>query len=89
MPGVPAPIGIDRCGREVLEFLPGEVPNDPMPPRAWDDEALVAAATWLCRFHDATTDFDTCSPGSRVWDLAYLTALTTSASGPARQRRRP
>jgi hypothetical protein len=112
---VPEPHGLDRDGREVLEFLPGEVPNYPMPGWVWNDDLLVAAARWLRGFHDATThlprrddvrwqlpvhppvevichndfapynmvfdrahrlvgviDFDTCSPGSRVWDLAYL-----------------
>jgi hypothetical protein len=114
VPGVPKPHGLDQHGREVLEFLPGEVPNYPMPGWVWNDDLLVNAARWLRRFHDATTDllrvggrwqlpvhppvevichndvapynmvfdaehrlvgvidFDTCSPGSRVWDLAYL-----------------
>jgi hypothetical protein len=114
VPGVPKPHGLDEHGREVLEFLPGEVPSYPMPRWVWRDDLLVAAARWLRRFHAATTDlprrddrwqlpdhppdevichndfapynmvfdaehrlvgvidFDTCSPGSRVWDLAYL-----------------
>ena len=114
VPGVPKPHGLDQHGREVLEFLPGEVPSYPMPAWVWNDDLLVSAARWLRRFHDATTDlsrggerwqlpdhppvevichndfapynmvfdaehrlvgvidFDTCSPGSRVWDLAYL-----------------
>lgn len=114
VPGVPKPRGVDQNGREILEFLPGEVPHDPMPQWVWSEDLLVAAVTWLRRFHDATTDlprhgerwqlpdhppvevichndfapynmvfdadhrlvgvidFDTCSPGSRVWDLAYL-----------------
>lgn len=114
VPGVPKPQGLDQHGREVLEFLPGEVPSYPMPGWVWNDDLLVAAARWLRCFHDATTglrrrgerwqlpdhppvevichndfapynmvfdaahrlvgviDFDTCSPGSRAWDLAYL-----------------
>jgi hypothetical protein len=114
VPGVPKPHGLDQHGREVLEFLPGEVPSYPMPGWVWNDDLLVAAARWLRCFHDATTnllrrderwqlpdhppvevichndfapynmvfdaehrlvgviDFDTCSPGSRGWDLAYL-----------------
>ena len=114
VPGVPKPLGVDQDGREIVEFLPGEVPHYPMPQWVWSADLLVAAATWLRLFHDATTDlprdgerwqlpehppvevichndfapynmvfdedqrlvgvidFDTCSPGSRVWDLTYL-----------------
>jgi len=112
--GVPMPHGVDQDGKEILEFVPGEVPGYPMPSWVWSDELIHAAATWLRGFHDATTglvpspkrwrlpdhppievichndfapynmvfdrdhrfagviDFDTCSPGSRVWDVAYL-----------------
>jgi hypothetical protein len=124
-PGVPRPHGLDQHGREVLEFLAGEVPSDPMPRWVWNDDLLVAAARWLRRFHDATTglprrgdrwqlpdhppnevichndfapynmvfdaghrlvgviDFDTCSPGSRAWDLAYLAYRMVPFHAPA------
>lgn len=96
VPGVPKPHGLDRDGREVLEFLPGQVPSHPMPRWVWNDDRLAAAARWQLPDHPpvevicdndfapcnmifdvahrlvGVIDFDTCSPGSRVWDLAYL-----------------
>ncbi|WP_159104885.1 aminoglycoside phosphotransferase family protein [Plantactinospora sp. BB1] len=47
----PRLLGVDGQGRELLSYLPGEVP------RAWrwvgDDRALVEAARLLRRYHDA------------------------------------
>ena len=99
-------------GREVLGFIPGDVPAYPMPGWVWGHEALVSSARLLRELHDATIgcdpkgpwrspvhepvevichndfapyncvyedgravgviDFDFASPGSRLWDLAYL-----------------
>jgi len=47
-------LGIDEQGREILSYLPGEVPADIGP---YDERALTAAAGLLRRFHDATADF--------------------------------
>jgi Ser/Thr protein kinase RdoA (MazF antagonist) len=110
---VPEPLGRDAAGREVLGFLPGEVPRYPMPAAVWEDALLAEAGRRLHALHDATArferrgrtwrmaahapeevichndfgphnfvlrdgalagviDFDTASPGPRVWDLAYL-----------------
>lgn len=111
---VPRAHGVDGHGREVLDFLPGESPDHPMPAWLWSDELLREAGRRLRRLHDATLDFDragavwrmpahnpaevichndfapynfvvdaqhrltgiidfdTSSPGPRVWDLAYL-----------------
>lgn len=52
--GTPRFLGIDETGREILSFLPGEVPTDL---GHYDDTALQAAATLLRRFHDATSTF--------------------------------
>lgn len=111
--GTPRPLGFTGDGRERLTFLPGEVPNYPMPTWVWDESVLRGAAELLRRLHDASVpladtedgwrspvrepaevvchndfapynlvfgdrrltgvvDFDYCSPGPRVWDLAYL-----------------
>lgn len=47
-------LGIDAEGREVLSFLPGDVPDEL---GRYDDRQLSAAALLLRRFHDATSDF--------------------------------
>ncbi len=110
---VPRPHGLDEQGREILDFLPGEVPAYPLPSWVWSDELLQNSARALRQFHNATVDFaplaarwqlpphgqqevichndfapynfvcrnggfvglidfDTASPGSRLWDLCYL-----------------
>jgi Ser/Thr protein kinase RdoA (MazF antagonist) len=55
---VPEPRGRDAEGREVLSFIPGDVPAYPMPEWVWDDAVLVAAAGLLRRLHDATAGFE-------------------------------
>lgn len=51
---VPRFLGVDDRNREILSFLPGEVPRDL---GHFDDAQLAAAARLLRGFHDATTDF--------------------------------
>ena len=109
----PRPLGRTTDGREVLTFVPGQVPHYPLPDYVWDDANLTEAARRLADLHDATStfdrtdaiwqlpgrepaevvchndfapynlaftagrvtgaiDFDTCSPGPRIWDVAYL-----------------
>lgn len=55
--GTPRFLGIDDAGREMLSFIPGEVPSDL---GHYDDGQLRAAAALLRRFHDATADFAGC-----------------------------
>ena len=110
---VPEHLGLDEQGREMLSFLPGEVPDYPLPAWIWDPAILDQAGALLRRIHDASVpvlststewqlpthqpvevichndvapynmvfrehrlvgliDFDTASPGPRIWDLAYL-----------------
>ena len=111
---VPVPLGLDGQGREVLSYLPGTAPQDPMPDWVYRDEVLVQAARLMAELHTASAgldrtgavwqlpthepaevvchndfapynlvfdadhrltgviDWDTASPGPRVWDLAYL-----------------
>lgn len=60
--GIPEVIGRDAEDREVLSYLPGSTldPETQQP----DAEALVHAASWLRRFHDAVRDF---RPGAIEW----------------------
>lgn len=57
--GVPQPIGFDGQGREVLTFLAGTVPQDPMPAWVWEDRVLLAAGRRLAALHAATVHFGT------------------------------
>ena len=110
---VPRPQGTDDLGRDSVSYLPGVVPQYPLPGWIWQEAVLVDAARHLAQLHDASADFDTAeatwqlpghepaevvchndfapynmvfvegglvgvidwdtaSPGPRVWDLAYL-----------------
>ena len=51
--GAPRFLGFDDKGREVLTFLPGEVPSDL---GAFSDDQIAAAAELLRSLHDATTE---------------------------------
>ncbi|WP_328855871.1 aminoglycoside phosphotransferase family protein [Microbispora hainanensis] len=55
--GAPRAYGCDGEGREVLEFVPGEVPDYPLPAYVMTDEALAGAGTLLRDYHDATVGF--------------------------------
>jgi 8-oxo-dGTP diphosphatase len=57
VPCVPRPRGLDERGREVLEYLPGEVVGGDAAavPRQFTDPAVVTeVGAWLRRMHDAT-----------------------------------
>jgi hypothetical protein len=57
---VPRPLGMtdEPQAREVLTFVPGTVPQDPMPPWVWTDAVLIDAAARLSALHGAGCDFD-------------------------------
>src|SRR5258707_1668890 len=42
--GAPLPLGVDEQGREVLSFVPGDVPRNPLPAQTAGEEVLVALA---------------------------------------------
>ena len=52
--GAPRFLGLDDKGREMLSFLPGDVPADLGP---YDDAQIAGAARLLRAFHDASADF--------------------------------
>ena len=54
VPGVPEHLGLDEQGREVVEFLVGDVPVYPMPAFAWTDEVLVDVGRAMRTVHDAS-----------------------------------
>jgi hypothetical protein len=55
--GAPRVHGIDERGREILDFVPGDVAHYPLPEYAWSDAALEALAKLMRSYHDATTGF--------------------------------
>lgn len=57
---VPEFLGIDDKGREILSFLPGEVPGNDYPdfkPYIWTENSLIRCAELLRQYHDAVQDF--------------------------------
>lgn len=63
---VPEPLGRDDQGREIVSYLPGDVPGWPAPAWLWSEGVLVEAGRLLRRFHDATAGF---APADAVWRL--------------------
>ncbi len=59
---LPEPRGFAADGREVLSFLPGDVPQDPLPDWLWQDEALASSAGLLRDYHAASADADRRGP---------------------------
>ena len=49
----PVPLGYDDAGREVLSYVPGGVPVEPLPAEATGPEVLTALARLIRRLHDA------------------------------------
>ena len=54
VPGVPEHRGLDEHGREVVEFVEGDVPIYPMPPWVWNDDVLTDVGRAVRRIHDAS-----------------------------------
>jgi hypothetical protein len=61
----PIPLGYDEQGREVLSFVAGDVPQEPLPDYACTDEVLVRLGRLIRRLHDAAVDFT--PPIDAVW----------------------
>lgn len=49
----PEPLGFDHEGREVLSYVAGDVPVEPLPAYAATSEALEVLGTLIRRLHDA------------------------------------
>ncbi len=61
----PRPLGYDGEGREVLSYVDGDVPAEPLPQYATGDDVLVALATLIRRLHDAAAGW--VPPEGAVW----------------------
>ena len=62
--GAPRALGVDAQGREVLDYVEGEVPAYPVPAPLWSEQVLAEVAGLLRRLHDATVGFQ---PSAAVW----------------------
>jgi len=62
---VPEPHGLDTLGREVLSFIPGDVPHE-MPAWVWSESVLAEVGRALRQWHDATVDFDV---AGAIWNF--------------------
>lgn len=64
--GAPRVLGIDAQNREVLSYLPGQVPHRPLPGFALSEATLVALAELQLRYHQAVVGFE--PPPWAQWD---------------------
>ena len=76
--GAPLPLGVDEQGREVLSFVPGDVPRNPLPPQTAGDEVLAALARLIRALHEASAGW--VPPPGAVW------GGTPASTGPVTSR---
>ena len=75
--GAPRVLGIDAQNREVLTYLPGEVPHRPLPTYAVSEATLSRLAELQLRYHQAVVGFE--PPAWAQWDGE----VTPRVDGPA------
>ena len=63
--GAPIPLGFDEQGREVLSFVAGDVPREPLPPEATGEDVLAALACLIRDLHEAAQGWK--PPPDAVW----------------------
>ena len=80
--GAPQPLGYDELGREVLSYLDGDVPREPLPESATTLTVLEELARLVRRLHEAAEGFT--PPVGAVWGAIPGTSSPTI--GPARRR---
>lgn len=61
----PEPMGYDGEGREVVSYVAGEVPMEPLPHHATTPAVLIALAMLIRRLHDASAGWAV--PADAVW----------------------
>jgi hypothetical protein len=61
----PVPLGTDEQGREVLSFVPGDVPRNPLPPETAGEAVLAALARLIRELHEASTGW--APPPDAAW----------------------
>jgi aminoglycoside phosphotransferase (APT) family kinase protein len=76
----PVPLGIDEQGREVLSYVPGDVPRNPLPPETAGEEVLVALARLIGALHEASAGWT--PPPDAVWGGTPASAGRTTDETP-------
>jgi hypothetical protein len=64
--GAPRFVGYDDAGREVVEYVDGDVPAEPTDPSFGSDASLVRVAELVREFHDLTVDSALLAGGESV-----------------------
>lgn len=77
--GAPRVLGIDEKGREVLDFVEGEVGHYPLSEPVRSQTALVSAGRLLRRYHDATADL--ASRAGTGWQFGPLEPVEVVCHG--------
>jgi hypothetical protein len=62
---IPEPLGYDEQGREVLSYLDGDVPAEPLPDWATADSVLVGLAEMIRALHEAAAGWQ--PPADAIW----------------------
>jgi aminoglycoside phosphotransferase (APT) family kinase protein len=70
----PVPLGTDEQGREILSYVPGDVPRNPLPPETAGEDVLVALARLIRTLHEASAGWT--APPDAVWGGIPRTAGT-------------
>ena len=77
--GAPRALGVDDRGREVLDYVEGEVGGYPLSAQVRSERALRSAGRLLRAYHDATTTFLQRNVGG--WQLAGLEPVEVLCHG--------
>ncbi|WP_412519445.1 aminoglycoside phosphotransferase family protein [Actinomadura madurae] len=64
--GAPRVLGIDEVGREVLSWVPGEVPDRPLEAQYVSEDVLRGVGRLLRRYHEAVASYE--APAGAPWD---------------------
>ncbi|HEY6792119.1 MAG TPA: phosphotransferase [Trebonia sp.] len=63
--GAPVPLGLDEQGREILSFVPGDIPRNPLPAHAAEEDVLAALGRLIRALHEASAGW--VPPPDAVW----------------------
>lgn len=78
---VPFPFGMNETGQEEVSFVEGTVFNGELSQDARSDEALIAFAQYIRRFHDFGAEYMDHLSGDEKWMLPVQTKIETMCHG--------